>query len=588
MKTHAEGKTSTSSRAPVTLVPNALAHQAQLRSALRRAGIQPRLKIGAADDLLEHKADAAAEHVMRMPEPEVSPALDSRVAQENLGQATPSAATTLQVSPQAASCLNSLGGGTPLSAESRAFFEPRFGQDFSRTRLHTGANAAHMADALGAKAFTLGNDIVFGAGQYSASTPAGRSLLGHELAHVVQQRNMKGGMAQARLIQRKDSLDAESDELNRIYWKGSLPGVVDTVEKFEKMAVSTGLLYEGEPRYFASGQKVEYPGALPSVCEFPEGCWVVWRSIQVPEGQGGPAAPGEMDKLLKLSEDFTPEPTEELTSEPTEEFIFEEADVISITKEELDAARGAISAGITATEQFAKAAASVPATEAAQKAAQEALNKAEAATAQAAAKATKAAQKVEQIEEAKAAGDKAKAQRQAKDRRRRQASRQANRKAPGRTRKTRAEGQATRAMREAKAAEETAKAAQAAAQKAQAAQDAAGKAANKATTVAARAKGAPRGLGRAAKVLGPIGRAVEVGFGVSNVVNAPPEKRGEVAIQEALAITFGIIGGLLGGLLVLTSAPLWVVALASVGFALLLGELGGALGRRITTGSWGF
>ncbi|MCL2626236.1 MAG: hypothetical protein FWD46_05420 [Cystobacterineae bacterium] len=69
MKTHAETKPSTPSRSHAIAVPNALAHQEQLRSALRRAGVQPRLEIGANNDPLEHEADVLAERVMRMPEP---------------------------------------------------------------------------------------------------------------------------------------------------------------------------------------------------------------------------------------------------------------------------------------------------------------------------------------------------------------------------------------------------------------------------------------------------------------------------------------------------------------------------------------
>ncbi len=179
MKTHADPKTQTPSRTPATPLPNALTHQAQLRNALLRAGVQPRLEIGAVNDPLEREADATAERVMPMP---------SQAAQANLVQTKASPTSTTQLSPQLESSLNSLNsGGTPLDATTRAFFEPRFGQDFSQARLHTDANAAQMAESLNAKAFTLGKDIAFGANQYSANTTKGRGLLGHELAHVVQQ-----------------------------------------------------------------------------------------------------------------------------------------------------------------------------------------------------------------------------------------------------------------------------------------------------------------------------------------------------------------------------------------------------------------
>jgi len=71
--------------------------------------------------------------------------------------------------------------------------EARFGRDLGGVRVHTGPEAAASARALGAAAFTLGRDVVFAAGRYAPETASGRRLLGHELAHVVQQR--RGGAA---------------------------------------------------------------------------------------------------------------------------------------------------------------------------------------------------------------------------------------------------------------------------------------------------------------------------------------------------------------------------------------------------------
>jgi Domain of unknown function (DUF4157) len=69
----------------------------------------------------------------------------------------------------------------------RQMEELRFGHDFTRVRLHTDARAAESAQQVAALAYTVGPHIVFGAGQYSASTDTGRRLLIHELTHVVQQ-----------------------------------------------------------------------------------------------------------------------------------------------------------------------------------------------------------------------------------------------------------------------------------------------------------------------------------------------------------------------------------------------------------------
>jgi hypothetical protein len=79
------------------------------------------------------------------------------------------------------------GGGTPLHPQTRAFFEQRFGHAFGDVRIHTDTKAAASARSVNALAYTVGRNIVFGAGQYAPHSPAGRRLLAHELTHVVQQ-----------------------------------------------------------------------------------------------------------------------------------------------------------------------------------------------------------------------------------------------------------------------------------------------------------------------------------------------------------------------------------------------------------------
>lgn len=79
--------------------------------------------------------------------------------------------------------------GHPLDSATRAFFEPRFARDLSDVRVHTSADAADSARSINAHAYTLGSDIVFNSGQYSPDTTSGRTLLAHELAHVVHQQS---------------------------------------------------------------------------------------------------------------------------------------------------------------------------------------------------------------------------------------------------------------------------------------------------------------------------------------------------------------------------------------------------------------
>lgn len=74
-----------------------------------------------------------------------------------------------------------------MPADQLGFFKSRFGADFSNVQIHQGAQAAEAARSVGARAYALGHDIVFGEGEYHPDTPSGRHLLAHELTHVLQQ-----------------------------------------------------------------------------------------------------------------------------------------------------------------------------------------------------------------------------------------------------------------------------------------------------------------------------------------------------------------------------------------------------------------
>jgi hypothetical protein len=71
----------------------------------------------------------------------------------------------------------------PLPPSMRHEFETKFGQDFSEVRIHQN----HQATLLGAEVFTKGNDICFAPGKYQPFTETGNALIGHEVAHIVQQ-----------------------------------------------------------------------------------------------------------------------------------------------------------------------------------------------------------------------------------------------------------------------------------------------------------------------------------------------------------------------------------------------------------------
>ncbi|MDC8757011.1 DUF4157 domain-containing protein [Janthinobacterium fluminis] len=101
--------------------------------------------------------------------------------------------------------------GRPLDRATLAYMEPRLGSAFSHVRVHTDAGAARSAQAIDAHAYTVGRDVVFGAGKYAPETADGKRLLAHELTHVVQQGRGTGMPAGMNGGARADSFEREAD-----------------------------------------------------------------------------------------------------------------------------------------------------------------------------------------------------------------------------------------------------------------------------------------------------------------------------------------------------------------------------------------
>jgi hypothetical protein len=120
-----------------------------------------------------------------------------------------------QVRPEAEQLVAAAGagGGQPLPAEARTRFEASLGTDLSSVRVHTGDDAAQASAAVGARAYALGNDIHFGAGQYRPDDPFGLHLLAHEVAHTVQHQG--GGARPAFKLEVSSPHDAAEHEADR-------------------------------------------------------------------------------------------------------------------------------------------------------------------------------------------------------------------------------------------------------------------------------------------------------------------------------------------------------------------------------------
>ncbi len=104
--------------------------------------------------------------------------------------------------------------GRPLDAATRAYMEPRFGQDLGHIRLHTDALATASAEAVGARAYTVESHVVLGARAWAPHTLPGRRLLAHELVHAIQQTGGRGspllpGLGRSEILLARQPVDDE-------------------------------------------------------------------------------------------------------------------------------------------------------------------------------------------------------------------------------------------------------------------------------------------------------------------------------------------------------------------------------------------
>lgn len=136
--------------------------------------------------LQEHYGNAFTQAVLaNLPRPEMAPERrrppDQKIARAHAGLALPGDRSQREFQIP--------GPGSALDFRTRSFMEARLGHSFGDVRTHTGSRAARAAKALNAHAFTVGTDIYFGAGKYRPESLEGKSLLAHELTHVVQNKN---------------------------------------------------------------------------------------------------------------------------------------------------------------------------------------------------------------------------------------------------------------------------------------------------------------------------------------------------------------------------------------------------------------
>jgi hypothetical protein len=210
----------------------------------RRFGNQGHTKFRVSEpgDQYEREADRKADAVMRMPDP----AYQGKNAPLSMISQTAAASTWVVETPPAVHEVLS-SPGQPLAPATRDFFEQRFGHDFSRVRIHVDDRAAVSARSLGALAYTAGDNVVFGRGQYVPGSTSGRRLLAHELTHAMQQ---GGRAASSGFLQRQP--ESETPEFP------DFPGLLDALE----LNVGKNLRENAHHLYRASILHPDEPGLL--------------------------------------------------------------------------------------------------------------------------------------------------------------------------------------------------------------------------------------------------------------------------------------------------------------------------------------
>ena len=159
--------------------------------------VQMKVAVNEPGDVYEQEADRLANEIVQNPEPKIGGKkrvgrvrsyVQRRISDGSAGL-TAAPATLVEVlrSP-----------GQPLDPVTRAFMELGFGADFSQVRGHADAVASRSTEAVGAKAYTIGSNMVFRRGEYAPETTQGQRLLAYEPVHVLQQRaadNRNAGLA---------------------------------------------------------------------------------------------------------------------------------------------------------------------------------------------------------------------------------------------------------------------------------------------------------------------------------------------------------------------------------------------------------
>lgn len=202
------------------------------------------------------------------------------------------------------------GGGSALAADVADRFGSAMGADFSGVRIHRGAQSNSLNESLGARAFTIGNDVFMGKSAPETGTRDGDHLLAHELTHVVQQ----SGAARRQMI-RRDFVKGSADKDAALFEKVSPPNDSITVgpgSRAEKFGIQESNMAHYLERHTFKYQRLNAKTIKPAAGMFPHGTtvddvkkWLEEALVKLPDattiGTSPVSVPVDLDNGLRVN-----------------------------------------------------------------------------------------------------------------------------------------------------------------------------------------------------------------------------------------------------------------------------------------------
>lgn len=226
-----------------------------------------KLTLGNPNDFYEKEADNVAEKIINPPVTATKTQLSNKPSitkvnnnylqrkeneEEQLVQLKSTDAANAKGGSQFQADIRHLqGNGQGLNPSDNHYFNRRFGRNLDHVRLHNNDRAHHLSKQINARAFTIGNNIVFGSGQYQPHKLSGRRLIAHELTHVFQQEN-------ANLIQREPLGEDKKQQLRVTASKYAIDDLNDIIDKIENLSEAERAVFDKKLKQIqTTGKKVE-------------------------------------------------------------------------------------------------------------------------------------------------------------------------------------------------------------------------------------------------------------------------------------------------------------------------------------------